>query len=114
MSGGSATLYLSGVLSASDAFSLRRVCLEIPERVRTLCLDLHAVSTLEEGAMDTVRAVIRYWRETRQGSFRLSFATDHIVATICEGELVPRRGPPPTSPLPHIGHQSPALMGTFL
>jgi ABC-type transporter Mla MlaB component len=114
MSGGSATLYLSGVLSASDAFPMRRVCVEIPERVRTLRLDLHAVTSLEEGAMDAVRAVVRYWRETRKGSFRLSFATEHIIATICEGDELPAPVQPIDTPLPHLGGRTAALMGTYL
>ena len=114
MSGGSATLYISGVLSASDAFRLRRVCVAVPERVRTLRLDLHGVTSLEEGAMDAVRAVVRYWRETRQGSFRLSFATEHILATIREGDAVPAQVQGVETLAPYPGGRSPALMGTFL
>ena len=114
MSGGSATLYLSGVLSASDAFPMRRLCMEIPASVQLLRLDLHGVTSLEEGAMNTVRAVVRYWRETRKGSFRLCFATEHIVATICEGAVAPARVQPTDTPLPQIGGRSASHMGTFL
>src|SRR5215204_3213449 len=104
MSDESATLYLSGVLSASDAFPIRRACTTIPDGVRTLRLDLHAVTSLEDGAMDAVRAVVRYWRDTRQGSFRLTFATDNIVATICEGRVAPNRAQPATSALPQVAN----------
>lgn len=82
-----ATLYLSGVLSACDAFTLSRVCSELPSRVLTLRLDLHGVATVEDDAMQAVRGVLRYWRESRGGSFRLSFATDRIVATYGEGRF---------------------------
>ncbi len=82
-----ATLYLSGVLSASDAFTLNRICSELPERVLTLRLDLHAVAMVEDDAMRAVRGVLRYWRESRGGSFRLTFATDRIVATYGEGRF---------------------------
>lgn len=83
----SATLYLSGVLTAADAFNLSRVCIELPERVHTLRLDLHGVATVEDDAMQAIRGVLRYWRESRGGSFRLSFATDRIVATYGEGRF---------------------------
>lgn len=82
-----ATLYLSGVLTAGDAFVLSRVCIELPERVLTLRLDLHAVARVEEDAMQAVRGVLRYWRESRGGSFLLSFATERIVATYGEGRF---------------------------
>ena len=89
VSDGSATLYLSGRLSGSDAFLLRGVCRDIPLPVRTLRLDLHGVTSLDEGAMDTIRAVVRYWRETRNGNFRLAFATDHVIESVVERENAP-------------------------
>ena len=110
VSDGSATLYLSGRLAGTDAFLLRGVCRDIPLSVRTLRLDLHGVTTLEEGAMDTVRALVRYWRETRNGSFRLAFATAHVVATVVEqetGSAVSDRTYP-------FADRSAALTGMFL
>ena len=77
----SATLYLAGTLGGADAFPLRRVCREIPRDVVMLRLDLHAVTRLDDGAMDAVRSVVRYWRHTRRGGFRVSFASEHLVAT---------------------------------
>ena len=77
----SATLYLAGTLAGADAFRLRRVCRDIPESVGTLRLDLHAVTSLDDGAMHAIRALVRYWRESRAGGFRLSFASEHLVAT---------------------------------
>ena len=82
-----ATLYLSGVLTAGDAFTLSRVCSELPARVLTLRLELRGSATVEDDAMQAVRGVLRYWRESRGGSFRLSFATDCIVATYSEGRF---------------------------
>ena len=86
-----ATMYLSGSLNAGDAFALNRACSELPGRVRTLRLDLHGVETMNGDAMDAVRAVLRYWRESRGGSFRLSLASEHIVATYAEGSFASTR-----------------------
>ncbi len=92
-----AVLYLSGVLTAGDAFNLSRVCIDLPERVVTLRLDLHGIARVEEDAMQAIRGVLRYWRESRGGSFLLSFATERIVATYGEGRFAEnalRRGAP--------------------
>jgi ABC-type transporter Mla MlaB component len=106
---GSATLYLSGTLAGSDAFPLRRVCREIPDGVVTLRLDLHAVTRLEDGAMDTIRSLVRFWRETRTGGFRLSFASEHLVATYVDS------GATPLQPVvDRIGDRKAALTGMFL
>ena len=81
VSDGSATLYLAGSLAGSDAFPLRGLCRDIPQGVRTLRLDLHAVTRLDDGAIDAIRSLVRYWRDSRSGGFRLSFASEHLVAT---------------------------------
>jgi hypothetical protein len=106
---GSATLYLKGHLSGADTFRLRRVCREIPMHVRTLRLDLHGVTGLEDGAASTLRALVRYWRESRNGCFRFSFASEHLVATMLEREAPAAR----PSPLELIGDRA-ALTGMFL
>jgi hypothetical protein len=113
VSDGSATLYLTGVLASSDAFALRGVCIAIPDGVRTLRLDLHAITRLEEGGMDAVRAIVRYWRETRQGSFRLSVSSPHVVATISDNPDVVARILPADGALSHMGDRA-ALTGMFL
>ena len=106
---GSATLYLAGTLAGSDAFPLRRVCREIPDGVATLRLDLHAVTRLDEGAMDTIRSLVRFWRETRSGGFRLSFASEHLVATYVDtGATSPERV------VDRIGDRKAALTGMYL
>ena len=105
----SATLYLAGTLAGSDAFPIRRICREIPAHVSTLRLDLHGVTQLDAGAMDTIRSLVRYWRETRRGGFRLSFASEHLVATCVDA------GAAPSEPLiDRVGGGKAALTGMFL
>ena len=109
ISEGSATLYLAGRLAGADAFPLRRICRDIPERVSTLRLDLHGVTTLDEGAMHTIRSLVRFWRETRSGGFRLSFASEHLVATYVDtGSSTSERV------VDRIGERRAALTGMFL
>jgi ABC-type transporter Mla MlaB component len=110
VSDGAATLYLAGTLTGADVFSLRRLCREIPEHVRTLRLDLHGVTKLEEGAMDTVRALVRYWRESRHGRCRLSFASEYLVATFVDGTVTE----PPKAVAEPFGGRAAALTGMFL
>ena len=43
-----ATLYLSGALCASDAFTLASVCGDLPARVTTLRLDLHGIDDMAD------------------------------------------------------------------
>jgi ABC-type transporter Mla MlaB component len=105
----SATLYLAGTLAGGDAFPLRRVCRDIPRGVSTLRLDLHGVSALDDGAMRTIRSLVRYWRETRRGGFRLSFASQHLMATRVDA------GPGATwHGIGRIGEGNAALTGMFL
>ena len=109
VSDGSATLYLAGTLAASDAFALRRVCREIPAHVSTLRLDLHAVSPLQPDAIAIIRSLVRFWRETRRGGFRLSFASEHLVATCVDtGAAAVERV------IDRIGERKAALTGMFL
>ena len=109
----SATLYLSGTLSASDAFVLSSACSHIPARVTTLRLDLHGVSTMEDDAMTAVRGVLRYWRESRGGSFRLSLASERIVATYGEGRFATVQARPRHVP-PHVVEADPALTAMYI
>jgi ABC-type transporter Mla MlaB component len=108
----SATLYLSGELCAEDAFSLSGVCSQLPARVHTLRLDLHGVTHMREDAMGAVRAVLRYWRESRGGSFRLSLASERIVATYGEGRFATASSLR-TAP-PHVVDATPALTAMYL
>ena len=110
VSDASATLYLAGTLTAADAFPLRGVCRDIPSYVRTLRVDMKAVNRLDEGAMDAVRALVRYWRESRQGGFRLSFASEQAVATLVENSLAETRA----SLDERFGDRHAALTGMFL
>jgi len=108
----SATLYLSGELCAEDAFTLSGVCSKLPANVNTLRLDMHGVTQMSDDAMGAIRVVLRYWRESRGGSFRLSLASERIVATYGEGRFASaaslRNAPP------HVVDATPALTAMYL
>ena len=110
VSDSSATLYLSGRLAGHDVFPLRGVCRDIPAHVRTLRLDLHGLTALDEGAMDAIRALVRYWREARDGNFRLALASQQCVVEAVQSESAP---PSDRRIDPLIG-RSAALTGMFL
>ncbi len=113
VAGDTATMYVSGLLAATDAFALNRACSELPQHVRTLRLDLHGVADISDVAMIAVRAVLRYWRESRAGSFRLALASEHLVATYGEGvfALTPRNM---RATLPHVVEATPAQTAMYL
>lgn len=64
--------------------------------------------------MDAVRAVVRYWRETRQGYFRLSVAAPHVVTTIAETPETATVTLPAGVPISPLGARAAALMGMYL
>ena len=108
-----ATLYLSGALSAGDHAPLTVACDGLPSHVRTLRLDLHGIDDIDDAALTAVRAVLRHWRASRGGSFRLSLASERIVATYAEGRFTEgvlgfREPPPP------VVQPEPALTGMYL
>ena len=84
-----ATLVLSGTVSLSDVSSMRLACREIPTRVRTLQLNLGEVEALDAQVMDAVRGVVRDWRASREGNFRLELTTPHLVARMEERRSSP-------------------------
>lgn len=109
----SATIYLSGTLEEQDAFMLGRACGELPSRVTTLRLDLHGITDMSAEAMGAIRGVLRYWRESRGGSFRLSLSSERIVATYGEGSFAnPSMGL--RAALPHVVDATPALTAMYL
>ena len=79
-----ATLVLSGTISHSDVSSMRSACRAIPPRIRTLRLNLGDVERLDAQVMDAVRGVVRDWRASREGDFRLDLTTPHLVARMIE------------------------------
>lgn len=109
----SATLYLSGTLCAADALALTLVCAALPPRVATLRLDMHGVANMADDAMAAIRTVLRYWRESRGGSFRLSLASERIVATYGEGAFANAALGLRTA-LPHVVDTTPALTAMYL
>ena len=78
------TFVLSGTVSPSDITSMRLACRAIPARVRTLRLCLGDVDGLDAQVMDAVRGVVRDWRASREGDFRLDLTTPHLVARMVE------------------------------
>ncbi|MDB4913100.1 MAG: hypothetical protein JWM95_744 [Gemmatimonadetes bacterium] len=108
-----ATLYLVGALASADATRLAAACGGLPSKVRTLRLDLHGVDDVDEAALSAIRSVLRYWRESRGGSFRLSLASERIVATYAEGRFsegsLGLRNVPPGAT-----EAGPALTGMYL
>ncbi len=84
VSGETATFVLSGTVSPSDVSSMRLACRAIPARVRTLRLNLGDVDGLDAQVMDAVRGVVRDWRASRGGDFRLDLTTPHLVARMEE------------------------------
>jgi hypothetical protein len=56
-----------------------------------LRLDLHGIGQLSAEATGAVRLLLRHWRETRNGEFRLS--TSHMLATLTDvGAVSTSRG----------------------
>ena len=106
-----ATLYLAGAIDAHDVQRLRAACQSLPARVKTLRVDMHALRAPAPDAVSAVRAMLHDWRALRNGAFRLSLCTSHLVATYREEaeELAPAR----FVPTPSTGDHH-ALMGTFL
>ena len=109
----SATLYLTGALCAADAAALTQVCEAMPPRVVTLRLDMHGVVDMADDAMGAIRSVLRYWRESRGGSFRLSLASERIVATYGEGSFA-TSAPGRRSALARAVDSAPALTAMYL
>jgi len=108
-----ATLYLSGALGARDDVILTEACGALPSSVSTLRLDLHGVDDVDDDALTAIRAVLRYWRESRGGSFRLSLASERIVATYSEGRHA-QGALGLRNALPHVVEAAPYLTGMYL
>ncbi|MEP7001177.1 MAG: hypothetical protein ABI969_11905 [bacterium] len=68
---------------------------------------------MADDAMSAIRGVLRYWRESRGGSFRLSLASERIVATYAEGSFT-NPGFGLRTALPHIAEVTPALTAMYL
>jgi ABC-type transporter Mla MlaB component len=83
--GSTATLYISGTLRLNGVEILCDACDRLPDSVRTLRMDLHGVRHLEAEALNSLRALLRHWRALRGGACRISFSTQHIIATYSEG-----------------------------
>ncbi len=76
--GDTATLHVTGSLGNDHVETLVGVCADIPERIRTLRVNLHGVGQLS-AATGPLRELLHYWHDTRHGEFRLT--TSHVLAT---------------------------------
>ena len=90
---GAATLVLFGALSTRDVFSVRRACRDIPHRIRTLRLDLVAVTQFDDGVMEAVHGVVRDWRRSRDGDCRLDLTASHLIARLEDRRAVTNMAP---------------------
>lgn len=106
--GETATLYVQGTLAYEDIGTLIALCDSMPDGVRTLRLDLHGLGQLSAEATDTVRLLLKHWREARRGDFRLT--TAHLLATVHQVRQEPHAVPVTRSAFPH----SEALQATYL
>lgn len=77
----SATLYLSGTLSAADATRIGSVCADLPCRPSILCADLRGVTRHDTAAFVALLLMLHRWRTTSGGNSR----------------WVPPIAPPPTA-----------------
>lgn len=103
-----ATLYVTGSLRENHVDTLIAACAAAPQRVRTLRLDLHGLGQLGAESVGVVRQLLRFWRDTRHGDFRL--ATSHLVATLHDT----REGPVPIRPGWGAPQMNDALAATYL
>lgn len=91
LTGDTATLYLSGALGTADVARLCHECASLPASIRTLRIDLNALNCVEADTMDATRSLLRNWRASRRGNFRLSFSAPHLFATLSgDGERATR------------------------
>lgn len=80
-----ATLYLFRSLERADVPALTTLCAGLPRDIRTLRVDMQTVAWLEGDGMETLRALLRHWRASRRGEFRLSFRSANLSATYTQG-----------------------------
>ena len=66
-----ATVYLRGSLSAAGALGALAACHSLPERVRSLVVDLRGVNRVESDGLSTLHHLLRRWSATREGSIRV-------------------------------------------
>jgi len=66
-----ATLYVSGAMSITKVIAAMHRCDALPERVRSLRVDLRRVTAIEAGACDALAFTTRRWRDVRGGATRI-------------------------------------------
>jgi hypothetical protein len=110
--GDSATLYVFRPLGRDDASSVARLCAGLPQSVRTLRVDMRDVAWLESDGMEAMRVLLRHWRSSRRGEFRLAFRSANLLAT-CTGATPPA---PQYAPAwtPALDGYSPSMTAAYL
>lgn len=108
--GSAATLYVAGTLTPRQARRLRADCLALPGSVRTLRIDLRAVTTHAPEAIGAIARMVRDWRAERRGRCCLALASAHFVVGDRreEGSLLRAAGAAADRT------STDALMGTYL
>lgn len=71
-----ATLYVTGTLCTPGVVAAMHRCDELPDRVRTLRVDLRKIDGAEPGAFDAVAFTTRRWRDVRGGTTRIDLPRD--------------------------------------
>lgn len=80
-----ATVYIVGALTRHMAPLLRGACDALPPSVEVICVSLDDVAQLDEVGSRLVRDLHHYWRSTRGGPFRISFARGEIMRSMTVG-----------------------------
>ena len=66
-----ATLYVTGTLSVAGVVAAMHACDALPDRVRTLRVDLRSIDGVESAAYDALAFNTRRWRDVRGGVTRV-------------------------------------------
>jgi hypothetical protein len=69
--GESATLYVTGTLSTHGVIAAMHCCDALPDRVRSLRVDLRGTRGAEPSAHEALAFTTRRWRDVRSGSTRI-------------------------------------------
>jgi ABC-type transporter Mla MlaB component len=66
-----ATLYVTGRLTTAGVIAAMHACEELPDRVRTLRVDLRGTAGTDASAFDALAFTTRRWRDVRGGITRI-------------------------------------------
>jgi ABC-type transporter Mla MlaB component len=72
-----ATLYVTGRLTTERVIAAMHACDDLPDRVRTLRVDLRGTDGTDASAFDALAFTTRRWRDVRGGITRIDLPRDH-------------------------------------